>query len=162
VSSSTACRVKEAERPTSGRLMGGRSGGRVATRPAAERPGRCHTWTTASARPHGVAPRALLDEEQRRAEIIAQTLQSVDVAAPFELSERQLAGTQCALEARAVRLEVDRPLTEVEVHDMMVADDPASPRDPSASKQYGVVAGDWRTSRFASSRLADQPASGVP
>jgi len=116
--------------------MGGRSGGRVATRPAAERPGRCHTWTTASARPHGVAPRALLDEEQRRAEIIAQTLQSVDVAAPFELSERQLAGTQCALEARAVRLEVDRPLTEVEVHDMMVADDPASPRDPSASKQY--------------------------
>ena len=88
VSSPAAVRVKEVERPSSGRLMGDRSGGRVATRPAAERPGRCHTWTTASARPLGVAPRALLNEEQRRAEIIAQTLQSVDVTAPFELSER--------------------------------------------------------------------------
>ena len=90
VSSAAPCRVKEVERPTSGRL-GGRSGGRFAARPTAERPGRSDAWTTAPARPQGVAPRALLDEEQRRAEIVAQTLQSVDVAAPFELGERQLA-----------------------------------------------------------------------
>jgi hypothetical protein len=78
-------------------------------------------------------PRALLDEEQRRAEIVTQTLQSVDVAAPLELRECELAGAKCAFETRAVRLEVDRPLTEVEVHDTMVAEERVSSRDPSAS-----------------------------
>jgi hypothetical protein len=90
-------------------------------------------WTTPSARPQGGAPRALLDEEQRRAEIITETLQSEHVPAPFELSERMLAGAQGALEARAVHLEIDRPLTEVEVHDTMVADARIASPDPRAS-----------------------------
>jgi len=64
-----------------------------------ERPGRCGSWTSPSARPQADASRSILNQEQGRAEIVAQTLQSGDVAAPFELGERVLARAQSALEA---------------------------------------------------------------